>query len=328
MKYNLRRINLNEVNLNRMFDQHNKSGYIIITAYRGGIEDVANRKQNQLNNKRLKDNIVSSGYSYFPVWGGYVEEDSITGQKRETKEPGFVVTAFKRGGDYKGTDELFELGKKWCDEYQQEAFLFKPANDNTAYFIDQNGNNNFEFNSVTPTHDSDVYFTSLHKLEKYDKSTKSFTYRENIVYLATYPPTINERRLRDKEIYFEFKSNYRNSLWGTSKNYRNKQQKLVSYLGKESQVETNSKTPIVEYFKTKRELLDIVANPKLYKKITENKFKQYIDDSLVPNKLKKHKLEYYVITEDKYGTINESDLSFFYILDVENNIRYFFRKYR
>jgi hypothetical protein len=209
MKYKLIKVDLREVNLSRMFDAHNKAGYIIISAYRGGELDPSQLALNKSNNQKLKGDIRKSGYSYFPVWGGFVEHDEETNQEREVKEPSFVVSSYKVGGNIQDNKRLFELGKEWSSKYQQESFLYKPAGDDTvAYFISPEGTTLAKFESISPTTDADAYFTSLHKSKSQNKplkTTKSFTYKEHVVYMAQPPENLNEAYIRHNELFFRLK---------------------------------------------------------------------------------------------------------------------------
>jgi len=210
MKYKLIEINLAEINLARMFDTHHKAGYIIISAYRGGDIDPSQLELNKANNHLLKGDIRKSGYSYFPVWGGFIEHDEETNKEIEVREPSFVVSAYSVGGIIKDANKLFELGKEWSAKYKQESFLYKPSGEQkVAYFISPDGKTLAKFESVSPTTDADAYFTSLHKSKKRGKTTKSFTYKERIIYMAGPPENLNEAYIRHNELFFRFSNNSR-----------------------------------------------------------------------------------------------------------------------
>ncbi len=203
MKYQLKRINLKETTLKKMLTKHSDAGYIIITAFRSEYE----YKENVDRNNKLKADIDKSGYSYIPVWGGFVELHKPTKKLREVKERSFIVLNFKRGstemvGDSK---ELKVLGQKLCKKYDQDSYLYKPQGTETkAYYLTGDGKVDQTFTSVSPTTSADIYFTNLVKSSKKSVGTKSFTYREGVIWLAQSPKSLAEAYKRMGEIFLRF----------------------------------------------------------------------------------------------------------------------------
>lgn len=119
----------------------------------------------------------------------------------EVKEKSFVLTNFPKGktepkGDAK---ELRKLGLKWCKKYEQEYFFYKPTVEvDNAYYINQNNKIEKKFIDISPTQAVDIYFTNLKKT----KIGKSFTYRENTIYLAESPKSTIEAYMRYGEMFF------------------------------------------------------------------------------------------------------------------------------
>lgn len=205
MKYNLVKINLNETTLKKMLTKHSDAGYIIITAFR--TVDYTYQENVKRNNK-LKSDINKSEYSYIPVWGGFIETDSETGETQEVKERSFVVFNFKRGSTepFVGSDELKKLGMFLCKKYDQESFLYKPQGPQTkAFYLNRNGKVDMSFKSVTPTTNTDVYFTNLSKGKNDPVAKKSFTYREGTIWLPDSPKTLAEAYKRYGEVFLNFK---------------------------------------------------------------------------------------------------------------------------
>jgi hypothetical protein len=204
MKYDLKKINLKETNLKKLLTKHSDAGYIIITAFRGENEYTENVKRNQ----KLKSDIDKSGYSYIPVWGGFIETDIETGEQKEVKERSFIVLNFKRGtiepmGDSEG---LKELGRKLCKKYEQESYLYKPQGKETkAYYLTGSGKVDMMFSTATPTKSADMYFTNLAKSSKKSVGSKAFTYREGVIWLAQSPKSLAEAYKRMGEVFFRFK---------------------------------------------------------------------------------------------------------------------------
>lgn len=203
MKYELIRFDLNETTLKKMLTKHSDAGYIIITAFRGEFDYPQNVKRNQ----KLKADIDKSGYSYIPVWGGFIETDSNTGEQKEVKERSFVVLNFKRGTNEPvgNTDGIMKLGKLLCKKYAQESYLYKPAGESTkSYYITSTGKVDMTFNSATPTKAVDMYFTNLAKSSKKAVGNKAFTYREGVIWMAKGPKSLFEAYKRMGEVFFDF----------------------------------------------------------------------------------------------------------------------------
>ena len=202
MKYRLKKVVLSETTLKKMLTTHSEAGYVIITTFRNEYE----LRDNYKRNKQLEADIKRSGYSYFPVWGGFVETDK-DGNKREVKEKSIVITNFPKGSNEPNPDskELKKLGQVLAKRYDQESFLYKPeGNETKAYYLKDNGKVDFSFNTSSPTEAADVYFTNLKKSRFKDKTGKSFTYREGVIYMAKSPKSLNEAYERYGENFFNF----------------------------------------------------------------------------------------------------------------------------
>jgi len=202
MKYKLKKIVLKETTLKKMLTTHSDAGYVIITAFRNEYD----LRDNYKRNKKLEANIKQSGYSYFPVWGGFVETDK-DGNKKEVKEKSIVITNFPKGSSEPKPDseELKKLGQELAKRHDQESFLYKPTGtDSKAYYLKANGKVDSSFNVASPTEAADVYFTNLKKSRFKDKVGKSFTYREGVVYMAKSPKSLNEAYKRYGEQFFNF----------------------------------------------------------------------------------------------------------------------------
>jgi len=203
MKYTLKKINLHETTLDKMLSTHTDAGYVIISASRGEFDYLENSRRS----KKLQADIDSSGLSYIPVWGGFVETNAETGEKQEVKEKSYVITNFKRGSTQplKGSEDLKELGTVLCQKYDQESFLYKPQGPSKkAFYLTASGGIDGSFSASSPTTAADVYFTNLKKARSKSKNGKSFTYREGIIYMAQSPATLYEARRRRGEMFFKF----------------------------------------------------------------------------------------------------------------------------
>ena len=66
--YRLVKVNLNEISMSRFMKTHDKNGYIIVTAFRDSFSYIDNQKRNDILVRKIKN----SGYTYLPVFGGFV----------------------------------------------------------------------------------------------------------------------------------------------------------------------------------------------------------------------------------------------------------------
>lgn len=203
MKYELKKINLRETNLKKMLSTHSDAGYIIITAFRNEYPYVENVRRNN----KLKQDIDKTGYSYIPVWGGYIEKKE-SGELITVKERSFIITNFPRGKSISTGDskELKSIGKMLCKKYDQHTFLYKPTGtESTAFYLKSSGAVDQKFTNVTPSEAADIYFTNLSKAARKElKLTKSFTYQEGILWFAQSPNSLSEAYKRRGEVFLRF----------------------------------------------------------------------------------------------------------------------------
>jgi hypothetical protein len=203
MKYELKKVYLRETNLAKMLSTHSDAGYIIITAFRSEYPYVENVRRNN----KLKQDIDKSGYSYIPVWGGYIETKD-SGEMKKVKERSFIITNFPRGKSVPKEDskELKSLGKTLCKKYNQETFLYKPTGtESIAYYLKDSGAVDQKFTGVTPSEAADIYFTNLSKAARKEfKVSKSFTYQEGVLWFAQSPNSLSEAYKRRGEVFLRF----------------------------------------------------------------------------------------------------------------------------
>ena len=62
-------VELKEVSFSRIVDFHSKNGYAIVSASRGENTDAENKKLD----KQLKADISFAGWTFTPIYGGFVE---------------------------------------------------------------------------------------------------------------------------------------------------------------------------------------------------------------------------------------------------------------
>ena len=202
---------LTEVSLYRAVKEHDKDGYVIISASRQDCIDKDNPSAKEIwdeNNKRaknLKTDIANLSYSYVPVYGGYKEEGGNTA----SIEKSFIVFSYdfrkKVLVDFDIFEkELINLGKK----YNQDTILIKRPNRMPKYFyLNTSTWDDIEFghlklNDITPQ-----YFTALkgwadtglnkNRKDNWEGTPKRFTYSES--YINIPPQTIMSAHARQAE---------------------------------------------------------------------------------------------------------------------------------
>lgn len=111
--------------LNRAVYWINKTDCANITAWRSGNK----RAMNDANNRDLQEALRAMGYGIIKLQGFYAE----VGQD-VSKENSFLV--FDRNNDPNFYENLYNLSKK----FEQDCFLYKPADEEIAYLIGTNEN--------------------------------------------------------------------------------------------------------------------------------------------------------------------------------------------
>jgi hypothetical protein len=199
---------INELNAKTMLQRHGESGFIVISPCRGyadfnlnPTDKTAKQKLSEINNDRIRkmiSQIKASGYSYTPVYGGFIENIG-TEDEENVYERSFVVYNKKRDGSEGDMNDLVKFGQALAKQYNQDSFLVK-ANGQKPKYITKDGNIDMEFSGNTSFNDfSQEYFTDLHKnTEKYsnvsNRKPTRFSYTES--YINPGPQCYSERHVR------------------------------------------------------------------------------------------------------------------------------------
>jgi hypothetical protein len=109
--------------LNRAVYWINKTDCANITAWRSGNK----RAINDANNRELQETLRAMGYGVIKLQGFYAEVG-----KDVSKENSFLV--FDRNNDPDFYENLYKLSEK----FNQDCFLYKPAEEEVAYLIGTN----------------------------------------------------------------------------------------------------------------------------------------------------------------------------------------------
>lgn len=196
--------NIDETNLNRILGLHFNAGLIIISSNR----HKNTHEKNKSNFEQLKNDLKKSKFSYFPVYGGFIEK-SIDGEKPvEVIEPAFIVANYQIASStiYDNTGlALKQFGIKLSQKYNQESFLFVPPKSDKYYYITPDGNVDMSFSGVGINDITREYFTRLNKYSSSnhsDQTEKRFTLVEKF-YLNESPKSISSACLRYGEVFYK-----------------------------------------------------------------------------------------------------------------------------
>lgn len=217
---NAKKISINELNAKSLLDKHGKYGFIVISPCRGYADFNINPEDKNakeqlaaINNQRIKD-IISiikrSGYSYTPVYGGFIENKG-TDNEQNVYERSFVIYNHDKQGNVLNMEDLYNFGIELSKKYNQDSFLIKSPDEKPKY-ITKDGTIDMEFDGKTSFNDlSQEYFTDLHKnTHKYgditDKTPTRFSYVE--AYINPAPMGLSEAHSRHSsgEVFLPYKS--------------------------------------------------------------------------------------------------------------------------
>lgn len=197
-------VSLNELNAKSLINKHSNEGYVIVSPCKGaeffGINTNDKQKLAELNKVRIRefiDILKSSGYSYTPVYGGFIENKG-TDDEEKVYERSFIIYPYDKQGQLKDFNELYDFALKMCKKFNQDSVLIAKPNENPKY-ITKDNNVDKEFNGQISFNDiSQDYFTDLHKnTHKYDIENRTptrFSFTE--CYINPAPQSYSERHIR------------------------------------------------------------------------------------------------------------------------------------
>jgi len=190
------RVVLNEVKLSRILKYHLNNGFILISSDRS----ERTPEQNKAKFERLKKDVREAGYSYIPVYGGYIENKGEPTQK-EVEEKTLLVPNKK--GHVGFNNEIYKLGIRLAKKYNQESFFYKPGG--KSYYIKPSGEVDVEFDDYSLNDATREYFTKFHNSKS--KVDRRITFES--LSINNSPKCVSEATTRYGEVFlnFEGKSN-------------------------------------------------------------------------------------------------------------------------
>lgn len=152
----------------RLYDlikgKHAEKGYCIVSACRGDKTHV----ENNARTKQLASDIKSAGYSYMPVYGGYIEDDN-----GEVLEASFVIFNYDNRGNSGDFEDLKSFAIEMCSKYNQDSILICEPGSVPTYY-NRNGqivsDPSKSSDKVKVNDKNEPYFT------KFKNKSKQFTY--------------------------------------------------------------------------------------------------------------------------------------------------------
>jgi hypothetical protein len=200
-------VSLNELNAKSLINRHTKDGYVIVSPCRGADDfglDKNNptdvQKLSNINKQRIRefiDILKQSGFSYTPVYGGFIENKGEENEEH-VYERSFVIYPYDKNGNLREFNELYDFALEMCRKYNQDSVLVAKPNE-TPKYITKDNNVDMEFSGDVTFNDvSQEYFTDLHKnTNKYDMTNRKptrFTFEG--CYLNPSPQCYSERHVR------------------------------------------------------------------------------------------------------------------------------------
>ena len=202
---NAEMVSINENNARRLLDKHTKDGYVVISPCRGfddfGIDrdtPNANELLTRANKPRIEaliKAIKDSGFSYTPVYGGFIENLG-TENEQNVYERSFIVYPYNKKGELINFENLQKFAIKMCNIFNQDSVLIHAPNQKPTY-VNRNGDVEFELGDKRTFNDyTQEYFTDLHKNTQGKKAKRAtrFSYTES--YFNPAPQTLNESFIR------------------------------------------------------------------------------------------------------------------------------------
>lgn len=204
-------VSINEGNASTLINKHSKSGYVIISACRGGADFNLNpnipqdkQKLSAINKERsgeLVSLIRKAGFTYTPAYGGFIENKGEPNQEN-VYERSFIIYPYDRSGHLIPFENLKDFALNMCKKYNQDSVLVKEPNKQPVY-LKSDGSIDFEFSNEIAFNDlMQTYFTDLHKNTHKSgdisgRKPTRFTFLES--YINPEPQCYSERFKRDMQ---------------------------------------------------------------------------------------------------------------------------------
>lgn len=204
---------LEEERLDRAMSAYYGAGFLAISVqedcdYGCTIEEKQRQDLlNSENEKQIRDDIRSAGFTYIPAYGGsaHTAADGKSSVDEVQSKLFFIIPAYRVGQEEQVMSDheiLRELGVKLAKKYNQDDFLFKPpgAVSDNAYVLDRQGRELTEFiETATPIKLLQTYLDrSYEDIPTIKEASKS----DYVLLIPQKPNSLKEIRERRGEIFF------------------------------------------------------------------------------------------------------------------------------
>ena len=167
-------VELKEVSFSRVVDFHSKNGYAIVSASRGENSDAENKKLD----KQLKADISSAGWTFTPIYGGFVETNKETGEKKNVVERSFLIYNSNRKNKDLSFEDLKKFAIEMCGKYNHEAVFIADPSSETASYFDADGDETFKLDKkITVRNALQEFFSTLNR-SKRNVDRNKFTFKQ------------------------------------------------------------------------------------------------------------------------------------------------------
>ena len=183
---------LNEITTDRLLTKRYDRGFVMVSPCRGELTE----EENNANFKQMETNLTTGVYSFLPIYGGYIETNTETGETNRVFEKGFVIFCSDKNGKDLDIDKLKNIAIGYGVKFKQQDVLIKEPNKPPYYINPKTQQVTLQFKGNIILDDlTQEFFT---RLRKYGKQ---FTFE--CVYINPHPQNWMERQSRKSrnEIY-------------------------------------------------------------------------------------------------------------------------------
>lgn len=163
---------ISEASIGRFLTKHSQNGYVIVSANRSEKTPLENKKRDAT----LKSIISNSGWSYTPIYGGFIETNTDTNEKVRVIELSFIIYNFNRKNKELTFEDLKQFAIEIGKQFDQQAVLICPPGE-APYYCDGEGTVTMQFKKEMSIRDlTQDFFSSLSRSKRNIKRNQ-FTFK-------------------------------------------------------------------------------------------------------------------------------------------------------
>lgn len=224
-----KKIPLNEISMNRLLGKHyNTGGFAIVSASRGDYTP----QENDERTKEMYAMIIASEFRFIPAFGGFIETDEKTGEKRNNVEEKIaIILCYDKEGKEIPFQRLQDFAIRLGNKFEQESVLIKAPQENPKYIVTTAGKNqkvgdvDMEFTGEVRLNDlTQDYFTNMMS-KRGNVGKNRFTFTEQ--YITPTFSTRNEGHIRHLKGEVFFTPNQAKSVLEEMENNKKQQPQVL-----------------------------------------------------------------------------------------------------